>query len=750
MSRRCPKCGSRSEDGATLCSACGADLYPARKKRWWLLSIILIGLGLGMVRSSKDGGILWYMLMTQAALGFLVSFLLMRVFNENLLEHPRLLLLLSYLMAPVIALALWKARGVSTVWPVILDGIMAILTVLTVFLYASVFVLGWYDRAVLFGTFFGSGVAGILIPGALPLVLSYLSNRLTGWWLSIFMWMTSHLSQIWFVVAVALAIYATHFVLRGRREDQRIQIARSKPEEDQRPLELETVLAYAVMGIMGLREREPLVHLHQYPLEVSLSRSELEGFDGPSSYTSSTTEKPITLYITVTAEDMEIDPYRKQRFDLKPNAESQTIRFKLRPMEVGEKEVQVDFYQDLRWIQVLQSVFEVVTETDKVVAAISQMLGNRQPTVTVMPPVDFQEPRVNVSIRIRQVSSHFEVEINHIPYPIELLPHDLEPLNRQIQEAMESVASESMDEIETMARLRTLAEAGHYAYTQVFGHSLVRTAIEKLLARSLRVHIDVASESFFLPWELLYPCGLDETLSFEHFWGMKYIISRTIVQRERPGSFVSDQIPFAGKPRFGLLTYSALEHVREKEIPFFENLEAGGKIALFMLRPLDPGKRYEELEEFRAFWRNSLNVGHFACHAVYHEEFPDQSYLLLSDEFRVTLRDLEVYKIRLDGYPLIMMNACETGNLNPLYTANFAAVLLKHGARGVVATECAVPDAFAAGFAEQLYTHLLAGKPLGESLLATRRYFLESHHNPSGLLYSMYAPPSIRLVKTGG
>jgi CHAT domain-containing protein len=112
--------------------------------------------------------------------------------------------------------------------------------------------------------------------------------------------------------------------------------------------------------------------------------------------------------------------------------------------------------------------------------------------------------------------------------------------------------------------------------------------------------------------------------------------------------------------------------------------------------------------------------------------------------------DMEVYGIVVNGHPLVVLNACETGNLNPLYTANFAAAFLKYGALGVVATECAVPDAFAADFAQQLYTHLLAGEPLGESLLATRRYFLEEYHNPTGLLYSMYAPPSIRLAYTGG
>ena len=93
------------------------------------------------------------------------------------------------------------------------------------------------------------------------------------------------------------------------------------------------------------------------------------------------------------------------------------------------------------------------------------------------------------------------------------------------------------------------------------------------------------------------------------------------------------------------------------------------------------------------------------------------------------------------------MNACETGNLNPLYTSRFVAAFMRAGALGVVATECALPDIFAARFAKKLYLYLLKGKPLGASLLATRQYFLKKYHNPSGLLYSMYAAPSIKIVR---
>ena len=340
----------------------------------------------------------------------------------------------------------------------------------------------------------------------------------------------------------------------------------------------------------------------------------------------------------------------------------------------------------------------------------------------------------------------------------------------QIREKMQVVADESSREEEPTATaldlenvLRPLAEIGNYVFKRVFGHydalpSIqqllpsrrklpIPTAIQELLPSRRRVSIQVTSEDFILPWELIYSVSLDEPLSYEHFWGMNYILSRVIVQEARPGAFVSPVIPAAPRPKLGLLTYCGLPSVEEKEIPFFEKLDEDGAIALFKLRPLDPANKREEFKEFRSFWEEALSLVHFACHAFYEDGAPNLSRILLSDEFPISLQDMEVYGITINDHPLIILNACETGNLNPLYTSYFAGAFLKYGARGVVATECAVPDDFAADFAQHLYAHLLAGEALGESLLATRRYFLEEHHNPLGLLYSMYGPPSIRLAQ---
>ena len=183
-----------------------------------------------------------------------------------------------------------------------------------------------------------------------------------------------------------------------------------------------------------------------------------------------------------------------------------------------------------------------------------------------------------------------------------------------------------------------------------------------------------------------------------------------------------------------------------REIPFFHRLATDRRISLSHARSLDPAKRRDELQYLQSFFgRMPQDLVHFACHAYYQTDAPFDSYFKLSDEFLLSLQDMDVYAIGDGGHPLVVLNACETGNLNPLYTRDFAKLFIKRGARAVVATECALPDDFGSAFAEQLYTHLLAGRQLGESLLESRKHFVEVERNPSGLLYSLYGDPSVRI-----
>ncbi len=126
----------------------------------------------------------------------------------------------------------------------------------------------------------------------------------------------------------------------------------------------------------------------------------------------------------------------------------------------------------------------------------------------------------------------------------------------------------------------------------------------------------------------------------------------------------------------------------------------------------------------------------------------DQSYLLVSDEFPITIEEFRGREFDIKHKPFVILNACLTGTISPLYTSNWAALFWERGARGVLATEFHVPDSFAAVFTEELYEHFLSGEPIGKALLATRHHFWRAQHNPLGLAYALYSSPSIRIVNS--
>lgn len=373
-------------------------------------------------------------------------------------------------------------------------------------------------------------------------------------------------------------------------------------------------------------------------------------------------------------------------------------------------------------------------------------------------PIEFQDYPIDARIRIYSTSDKYDVEVDALGearrWTINMSHHDLSALNDELQVYIHSIVSNNKEpvvsmESESTRQLQTLAEKGHFAFKKVFKNSDCRQFIQRLLGRLNIRTLQIVSEDFFLPWELIYPCTPTKP-DYLHFWGMKYVISRVIPRDDFPAwAHTPSNISGDSSPKLGLLAYNGLRAVEDKEIPFFKKLEDNGDIVFFKLRPLNPDldKKKQELKEVEGLWKTPLDLAHFACHAIYERKVPSQSRLLLSDEFPISIQDIEVYNVFKCGKPLVIMNACETGNCDPLYTWNFAEAFLKYGAPAVVVTECELPDAFAADFVEVLYTNLLKGKSVGDSLLATRRFFYKQHHNPSGLLYSLYGKPSIVVKK---
>jgi len=82
------------------------------------------------------------------------------------------------------------------------------------------------------------------------------------------------------------------------------------------------------------------------------------------------------------------------------------------------------------------------------------------------------------------------------------------------------------------------------------------------------------------------------------------------------------------------------------------------QIFLHHLRALDADKGFDELEYLKDFLcEKDLQVVHFACHA-HEEKLSSKSYLLISNDFPVTIEDFATHEFQLKNYPLVILNAC--------------------------------------------------------------------------------------------
>jgi CHAT domain-containing protein len=359
--------------------------------------------------------------------------------------------------------------------------------------------------------------------------------------------------------------------------------------------------------------------------------------------------------------------------------------------------------------------------------------------------LESKQPGSEVLLRIRSGVLYFTMDVHAAQYheaTIPLKKHDLGNLNDQLRAAIEDVALNGQSD----GSLRELAKVGHFAFERIFDDPHARTLVESALEGELK-SVQIVSEDFPLAWELLYPSSIEKPLSFKNFWGMRHIISR-IPWSLRPRALqrLPQRIEISSVPTLGLLADRDLPNVLAEEVPFFDELNRKGKIVLLKLPPLEPEDHLRGVADLRTFLDKDMHVAHFACHAECNKLSPDQSTMRLSNSFLLSIQDFTNHKVVATHSPLVILNACDTADLNPLYTSYFADALLDKGARGVVATECEIPDTFAAPFAKHLYGLLLGGIPLGVAMLRTRQHFLEPpRRDPSGLVYSMYAYPQLSL-----
>ena len=349
---------------------------------------------------------------------------------------------------------------------------------------------------------------------------------------------------------------------------------------------------------------------------------------------------------------------------------------------------------------------------------------------------------------------------------LELKPHseDIRRINEELTESLADVVRRMLSRTGNQARLtgaardlarsefQWLAERGGVALDDIF-YPEDLNSLRDMVGTASRVILDVDSDCFVFPWELLYDDYRHDGLEYGNFWGFKYIIYRNIPPR--PGLDVPASEVELRSASVGLLADRSLPKIARQEVPFLRKLERAQLIKLFSpSERLEPTLRKTLLDtDLRHFFGQEMDIVHFACHTrapvVEAREPRDEYCLLIAKDFPLWRSDFSTYKLCFGDHPLVILNACGTSPRHPLTTRNMVRKLLEHGARGVVTTECIVPDALAAAFTEEFYPRLLNGQELGDALFETRHALLcDSYNNPLGLLYALYAYPATKFIRT--
>jgi hypothetical protein len=311
-------------------------------------------------------------------------------------------------------------------------------------------------------------------------------------------------------------------------------------------------------------------------------------------------------------------------------------------------------------------------------------------------------------------------------------------------------------------QLVNLAEWGMVAYRRFFDDEKARTLLKKHIAKSNGVPTFVSALTPF-PWEVLYE-GDDYTEGNpDMFWGLRYTPAR-ILNPEMDIYDYPDEHPLPLDMLFCL--HHQLVQSHQQERPIIEQFvlkilsknrfSVLGGVGCSLTKLTGPKTSGKVLLEYLD--TSTHNMVHFACHCGRDGSDDTLLFSLINDEdiagdvpiIRLKTHDFNLVTGKFKYRPLVFLNACQSASGVPDdlgKTFNLPKVFIKHDAAAVIATICPIPDLFAAAFARVFYDHFLnQHMAIGDALRATRRHFLEKHHNPLGLAYGLYSPAHYRLA----
>ena len=312
-----------------------------------------------------------------------------------------------------------------------------------------------------------------------------------------------------------------------------------------------------------------------------------------------------------------------------------------------------------------------------------------------------------------------------------------------------------LDDATASSSLKILAEAGGNLFGNLFFSGLepkeqnraIQVGLKlRELSASRALKIQILSDEFFLPWNLIYDGEFAEGESLaDRIWGFKHLIEELPGTRHDEGDVddlmdVSNNSLSVGMNLNRMAIHTALIDPQLKE------LRSNGQAVELL-------ERYSEQEVLSALQGKAeqARLEYFYCHAGVKGDIQqsfDQSYIgLTSADKGLTLKDIKLKAIgaRFQSKPVVFLNACESSRMDGRFYDGFVPKFLMMGARAVVGSDCDIPSLLGAHFGTRFLNAFLQGDAIGEALLKLRKQFLTEYKNPLGLIYRVFGNADVRL-----
>jgi hypothetical protein len=309
--------------------------------------------------------------------------------------------------------------------------------------------------------------------------------------------------------------------------------------------------------------------------------------------------------------------------------------------------------------------------------------------------------------------------------------------------------------------LSSFLSIGTYLYSRLFQESdpdlkeLLKRLESFPLPPGRHLRILIRTNGISLPWQLLHDPSNSNAVGF---WGFRYEMTIDSLQRKYPGTVPgtlttgADRLSVFGVYKAGEGESPAVEVLAHQQADYFTSkmqVQQSSTVdsSLSFLQNLK--QHNDNLDFIMVYSHGSSGIivtqtgdGHLVVQREAQGPrliFSQTEYIGPIDIMQVAVGTDTTTRPFLQKYPIVMLNACETGTtaISTGFGLTLPFAWLHLGARGVIATESPVSDVFALRFGNDLIDEIANGKDMSQALLDVRLKYL-GMGNPFGLLYSFY------------